>query len=294
MSLQKLQSSTMASKNQKIVLGTVQFGLDYGISNNTGKTSSEEVSKILDTAYNHGVDILDTAQEYGDSESVLGLHHGNRFKIITKINPIAGDKRSAEQLVQQSLQRLNLDKLYGTLFHSASSARQNPRTVLELKKLQEQGIIEKVGYSVYTPDELNQLIKLYGTPDIIQIPYNLLDRRFEEIAQDLHNKGVEIHARSTFLQGLFFKSSEELSEFFQPVILYLKELKNIFPDKGQLARALLSYSLSKDFIDYVVLGVNDDLQLQQNLKTSGTYLDIFPRQLNTIPENILLPYLWPK
>lgn len=284
----------MASKNQKMVLGTVQFGLDYGISNNTGKTSSEEVSKILDTAYNHGIDILDTAQEYGDSESVLGLHHGNRFKIITKINPVTGDKRSAVQLVQQSLQRLNIDKLYGTLFHSASSARQNPRTVVELKKLQEQGIIKKVGYSVYTPDELNELIKLFGRPDIIQIPYNLLDLRFEEMAQDLHNKGVEIHTRSTFLQGLFFKSTEELPEFFQPVISYLKELKTTFPDKGKLARVLLSHSLSKDFIDYVVLGVNNSLQLQENLKISDTFLDDFPRQLNSVPENILLPYLWPR
>lgn len=284
----------MANKNQKIALGTVQFGLDYGISNDTGKTNPEEVSNILDTAYNHSIAILDTAQEYGDSESVLGLHHGNRFKIITKINPISGDKRSAEQLVRKSLKRLNLDKLYGTLFHSASSAIQNPRIVSELKELQWRGIIEKVGYSVYTPDELDELIKLYGRPDIIQIPFNLLDQRFGEIAQDLHNNGVEVHTRSTFLQGLFFKSTEELSEFFQPVIPYLKELKSTFPNKGKLARMLLSYSLSQEFIDCVVLGVNNDLQLQENLKNSETYFDDLPRQLNTIPENILLPYLWPR
>jgi aryl-alcohol dehydrogenase-like predicted oxidoreductase len=284
----------MASKNQKIALGTAQFGLDYGISNSIGKTSPEETTKILDTAFNHGIDILDTAQVYGDSESVLGSCHGNRFKIITKINPADGYKRSAQQLIQQSLQKLNLDKIYGMLFHSASSAIQNPRIVTELKELKGLGIIEKVGYSVYTPDELNELIKLYGHPDIIQIPFNLLDQRFEEIAQDLHNNGVEVHTRSTFLQGLFFKSTEELPEFFQPVIPYLKELKYTFPDKGQLARVLLSHSLSQDFIDYVVLGVNNDHQLQENLKTSGACLDDFPRQLNTIPGNILLPYLWPK
>lgn len=284
----------MARKNQKIALGTVQFGLDYGISNNTGKTSTEEVSKILDTAYSYGIDILDTAQAYGDSESIIGSYHGNRFKIITKINPTSGDKLLAKQLVEQSLKCLNLDKLYGVLFHNAISAIQNPRIVAELKELQVQGIIEKVGYSVYTPDELNELVKLYGRPDIIQIPFNLLDQRFEEIAQDLHNNGVEVHTRSTFLQGLFFKSTEELSEFFQPVIPYLEELKSTFPDEAKLARMLLSYSLSKDFIDCVVLGVNNDLQLQENLETSDTYLDDLPMQLNTIPENILLPYLWPR
>lgn len=284
----------MASKNQKIALGTVQFGLDYGISNNIGKTSHEEVSKIFDTAFNYDIDILDTAQAYGDSESIIGSCHGNRFKVITKINPNDGDKRSAEQLVQQSLYKLKLDKLYGVLFHSASAAIQNPRIFSELKVLQGLGIIENVGYSVYTLDELNELVKLYGRPDIIQIPFNLLDQRFEEVAQDLHNNGVEVHTRSTFLQGLFFKSTEELSEFFQPVIPYLQELKSTFPDKGNLARMLLSYSISQEFIDYVVLGVNDHFQLQENLKTSGEYFDKFPRQMNTIPENILLPYLWPK
>ena len=154
------------------------------------------------------------------------------------------------------------------LFHSASSALQNPRMVLELKELQGLGIIDKVGYSVSTVDELSELIKLYGHPDIIQIPYNLLDQRFEEIAQDLHNKGVEVHTRSTFLQGLFFKSTQELPEFFQPVIPYLNELKYVFPDKGKLAQVLLGNSLSKEFIDYVVLGVNNHLQLQENLKIS--------------------------
>lgn len=284
----------LASKSQKIALGTVQFGLDYGISNSTGKTSLEEAMKILDTAFNHGIEILDTAQAYGISESVLGLCHANRFKIITKINPTNCDKSSAEQLVQKSLQGLSLDKLYGMLFHSASSALQNPRIVEELKELQEQGIIEKIGFSLYTPDELNELVKLYGRPDIIQIPYNILDKRFEDMAQNLHKNGVEIHTRSTFLQGLFFKSTEELTEFFQPVIPYLNELKYIFPDKGKLAQVLLGNSLSKEFIDYVVLGVNNDLQLQENLKISDIYLDDIPRQQNTIPENILLPYLWPK
>jgi len=180
------------------------------------------------------------------------------------------------------------------LFHNANSAIQNPRIVAELKELQRRGVVNKVGYSVYTPDELNELIKLYGRPDIIQIPFNLLDQRFEELARYLHQKGVEVHTRSTFLQGLFFKSTEELSEFFQPVIPYLKELKSTFPDKGKLARMLLSYSLSQEFIDCVVLGVNNDLQLQENLKIPETYYDDLPRQLNTIPENILLPYLWPR
>ena len=284
----------MHSKNSKIALGTVQFGLDYGISNLDGKTSIEEVSKILDTAFNRGLSILDTAQAYGDSETVLGASHGNRFKIITKINPANEDIGTAEQFVEKSLQKLKIEKLYGMLFHSATSAIQNPRIVSELRGLQEKGIIEKLGFSVYTPHELEQLINLYGQPDIIQVPYSHLDQRFEKIAQVLHLKGVEIHTRSTFLQGLFFNPADGLSEFFGPVVPYLKALKSTFSDEGQLAQALLSFCLSKDFIDYVVLGVNNVKQLEENLKATESFSGDLPNPPNNIPENIVLPYLWPK
>lgn len=283
----------MISKSPKIALGTVQFGLDYGISNNIGKTSPEEASKILDLAFHNGITVLDTAQEYGNSESVLGSSHGNRFRIITKIKP-TDDKCSAAQLVQQSLQKLRLDRLYGVLFHNASSAIQYPTIVSELKGLQDLGVVEKVGFSVYTPKELKDLIKLFGRPDIIQIPYNLIDQRFEDIARDLHSKGVEVHARSTFLQGLFFKPTQKLPEFFRPIIPFLEELNKTSLDDGKLAQTLLSYSLSKDFIDFVVIGVNSELQLKENLKTAEVNFDDLPKQPNKVPENILLPYLWPK
>ena len=284
----------MNSRNSKIALGTVQFGLDYGISNLSGKTNPDEVFNVLDTASNRGLRILDTAQAYGDSETVLGASHGNRFKIITKINPTNEDKGTAEQYVKKSLQKLRLEKLYGLLFHSASSAMQNPRIVSELRWLQEKGIIEKLGFSVYTPHELEQLIDKYGQPDVIQVPYSHLDQRFEKIAKELHQKGVEIHTRSTFLQGLFFKREEGLFEFFGPVVPYLNALKSSFLNEGQLAQALLSFCLSKDFIDYVVLGVNNVKQLEENIKASESFTADLPNPPNNIPENILLPYLWPK
>ncbi|MDA8566769.1 aldo/keto reductase [Schleiferiaceae bacterium] len=284
----------MHSENPKIALGTVQFGLDYGISNRGGKTSQDEVSNILDVAFNSGLGILDTAQAYGDSETVLGATHANRFKIITKINPTNVDKGTAEQFVQKSLQKLRIEKLYGMLFHSASSAIENPRIVFALREMQEKGIIQKLGFSVYSPHELEQCINQYGRPDIVQIPFSHLDQRFEELARELHQNGVEVHTRSTFLQGLFFKPLEGLPEFFGPVVPYLKALKSIFLDEDQMAQALLSFCLSKDFIDYVVLGVNNVKQLEENLKATESFSGDLPNPPNNIPENIVLPYLWPK
>ena len=283
----------MASKNQKIALGTVQFGLVYGIGNKEGKTNSIEVSKILNVAHIEGIRLLDTAQVYGDSEKVLGRLHENRFRIITKINPNEKESRSGEALVQHSLEKLNLNSIYGLLFHSPISAFGNPKIVSELKDLQKQGIIQKVGFSVYTPNELNQLISRYGIPDIIQIPYSHLDQRFEKLAIDLHEEGVEIHTRSTFLQGLFFVDPKELPKFFEPITPYLNRLRNSYLDNTELAQALLHFSLSKDFIDYVVIGVNNERQLIENIYSSQTSSFYLPEPPRKIPENILRPNLWP-
>ena len=284
----------MTNKKYKIALGSVQFGLNYGIGNTEGKTNSAEVSKILNTAYSEGIRIVDTAQAYGDSEQVLGRLHDNRFQIITKINPVARDPRSAGVMVQESLKNLNLKGLYGLLFHSAGSAIDNPKIVSELKELQKEGIIQKLGFSVYSPKELKQLISLYGIPDIIQIPFSHLDQRFENIAIDLHHKGVEIHSRSTYLQGLYFRDNNQLTEFFKPIDSYHKNLRDSFHENGQLARALLNFSLNKDFIDNVVIGVNNQVQLIENtkrLKSSEINLPPVPKN---IPEKILMPHLWPQ
>lgn len=281
-------------KNSKIALGTVQFGKNYGISNTGGKTDPLEVEKIFNTAHNNGIRVIDTAQAYGDSEKIIGILHGERFKIITKINPEITSFKSAEDLVQTSLENLNLKKLDGLLFHNASCALMNPNLVAELRCLQKQGIVQKLGYSVYRPCELQKLILKYGKPDIIQIPYSHLDRRFEKLVIKLHMEGVEVHSRSTFLQGLYFLDPKGLPEFFEPINRYLSEVRKKFPNHEQLAQALLGYCLSKDFIDYVVIGVNNQTQLIDNLSSFNAFHENLPIRPISVPEKIVLPYLWPK
>lgn len=275
----------------KIALGTVQFGLDYGISNQAGQTTEQEVIALLDLAHQHGLNVLDTAQAYGSSEEVIGRNHHQRFDIVTKINPSSG-QASVKSLIKESLERLKLDILYGVLFHSAESAFDNPKAYQGLLNLKNEGQIKKVGFSVYKPQELEELIKHYGVPDIVQVPFSHLDRRFEKLLIQLHESGVEIHTRSTFLQGLFFMNQEKLSPFFQPVKVYLKLLKNEFSNSKELAGYLLSYAVSRPFIDKVVLGVNNTQQLEENLSSLTTSIEPIELSVPEIQEDILLPYLW--
>jgi aryl-alcohol dehydrogenase-like predicted oxidoreductase len=277
---------------KKIALGTVQFGLDYGISNSNGRTSDEEVIAILDLASQNGIKLLDTAQAYGISEELLGLYNNKRFDIVTKISPT--DKYSVTPLINKSLERLNTQTLYGLLFHDAVSVLNHPTVFKELKVAQNKGIVQKVGFSVYSPEELENLINHIGKPDIIQIPFSHLDQRFEALASTLHSQGVEIHSRSTFLQGLFFMKPDELDIFFNPIKPYLAELHKRFTTFAQLISFLLNYVVSKPFIDKVIIGVNSAKQLETNLEALSAHYPPLSIAAPQVPYQILMPYLWVK
>ena len=275
----------------KIALGTVQFGLDYGISNQSGRTSEKEVQDILSFVAQKGISVLDTAQAYGDSETVLGRYHENRFDIVTKIQVTAGGE-SATELVKKSLDRLSLNSLYAVLFHNAESVLKNPDAYNELNTLKERGIICKTGCSVYTPKELELLIDAFGNPDLIQVPFSHLDRRFEAMCTDLHKAGVEIHSRSTFLQGLLFMTSDEITPFFAPLEDYLKVLNTYFPNTIDKSAFLLNHVVAKPFVDKVVLGVNNIVQIEENIEALKVDFHDVGIETVKVPDEILLPYLW--
>lgn len=275
----------------KLALGTVQFGLDYGISNTKGKTNEQEVALLLNLAHQNEILLLDTAQAYGSSEEVIGRNHNERFDIVTKINP-SSSETSTKGLVQESLRRLGIEGIYGVLFHNAESALNNPQAFDQLQSLKKEGVIKKIGMSVYKPEELEALVQAFDLPDLVQVPFSHLDRRFENLLIRLHEKGVEIHTRSTFLQGLFFMDPNELSAFFQPVKEYLVMLRTNFQDSKGLAGFLLSYVASRPFIDKVVLGVNNTKQLTDNMAALSSSSGLIELEAPVISENILLPYLW--
>jgi len=272
----------------KLGLGTVQFGLDYGISNKDGKTTEGELVKILKTAREADIDLLDTAFGYGVSEETLGNIGIDGFKVVTKFLPGSDDYSVCRQ-VELSLKRLRLDHLYGLLAHRPLDVMNNPETWEYLLTLKADGLVEKIGFSFNSSEEIIRVFQSNFKPDLVQVPYNFLDHRFENYMISLHEIGCEIHTRSTFLQGLFFMKSEELSSFFDEIKPILRNLQT----KGrELPGLLLNHTLKMNFVDRVILGVNTNIQLRNNLlslMSNGSLPYVTIKNLD-----ILIPSKWPK
>ena len=193
----------------KLALGTAQFGLDYGIANESGKIKILDAKNILEFARVSKIDLIDTAIGYGDSEKVIGEIGAQEFKIVSKLPPFTENLLDIDlwlkNNVQSSLKRLGVKFLYGLLLHRPGDLRgdMGKKLIKALKKIQSQGLIKKIGLSIYDPRELDEFINLIE-PDIIQAPLNIIDRRLETSGwlSKLHQSGIEVHTRSTFLQGL--------------------------------------------------------------------------------------------
>lgn len=274
---------------KKIGLGTVQFGLNYGISNKNGKTTRQEVENILRFAKKNNIDLLDTAIAYGESEKVLGLVGVKSFKVISKFLPMDESNLTITQQLQNSLYSLKTSSLYAYLAHQPKDILKSPAQWKELADLKESGKIGKIGFSLNEPEVLEEILKRKIILDIIQVPYNYFDRRFEELMKMLHEQGCEIHSRSTFLQGLFFKKPETLPSYFNLAKKALHEVRN---STNYLAGSLLRFVLEKKFIDKVIVGVETKLQLEENIKSLNS-CKILPNSAHDIPGSILIPSNWP-
>ena len=273
----------------KLGLGTVQFGLPYGVSNTTGQTNSEEVAKILKAASEHSITTLDTASAYGNAEAVLGKNDLHTFFIVSKyITPAAN--KSIEQQLQKSLYKLEVKKLYGYLAHRPSEILQDKSQWKQLKDVQEKQLVEKIGFSLNTKEELSELLNKDFIPDIVQVPYNYFDNRFENLMIELKERGCEVHTRSAFLQGLFFKDVNTLPSFFDMVKPLIKRVQH---QTLNIAGALLHYVVAKPFIDKVIIGVENAQQLLINIRDLKLGIEL-EKNTTKIPEQILMPSNWPR
>lgn len=274
---------------QKIGLGSAQFGMPYGISNSHGKTPIEEVTKILELAKEKGIRLLDTASAYGNAEKVLGKHDLSSFKIVSKFMPPGKRKTITDQL-SKSLGDLGVTSLYGYLAHRPKNLAENLHQWEELNQLKEQGFIQNIGFSLNEVSELEQLLAKGTIPNIIQVPFNYFDRRFEDAMISLKEDGCEIHSRSVFLQGLFFTNIQELGPYFNEVLPILEHLQSSVEN---LPAALLNFVLNQPFIDRVIVGVENSRQFTQNLENNAMF-DSLPKLHQKISESILIPSNWPK
>lgn len=280
----------------KIALGTAQFGMDYGINNRTGKVLSSEVASILSKAAFCGIDTLDTAYGYGNSEEVIGMntfHHKGIFKIISKLPDCISSE--VYDIVCQSLSRTKQDRMYGYLIHDFECHRKDSGLFKVLRQLKNEGKIEKIGFSLYYPDQLDLLLNSFEEIDIIQVPYNVFDRRFEDHFKKTRQRGIEVHIRSTFLQGLVFKKENDLPVFFEKFKKKLTKLREISGESDESVAGLcLKFALVNVSIDKIVIGVDSVVQLEEiiGLLNNDNELTSDIDELREEDENFILPFKW--
>lgn len=254
----------------KLGLGAVQFGLAYGVSNSAGCTPQDEVGKILALAAQNGIDLVDTAPGYGDSEAALGQAGAaaKRFRVVTK-TPGFGAEPNADHLertLHASLGRLQLDSVYGLLVHNADDLIGPGGELLmaRMAAMKAAGLVEKIGASVYHAGQIDALLA-HCEIDLIQLPLSLLDQRLLHSGHlaRLKQRGVEIHARSIFLQGLLLMAPASLPPFFAPIRDHLQACRDRFEALGVTPlEAALAWVRSVADIDIALCGVNDSAQLQ--------------------------------
>lgn len=285
----------------RLALGTVQFGLPYGIANPSGQVSREQAQSMLNLAAAHGIDILDTAIAYGESETRLGELGIDNFKTITKLPALPEELADVafwvQSQVEASMARLGTTELYGLLLHRSEQLLSPKGEALYrvLQELKESGLVQKIGISVYSPTELDAICPVFPL-DLVQAPFNLVDRRLLDSGwlRRLKAQGVEVHTRSAFLQGLLLMSRTDRpgkfsawSELWSTWHQWLVE-RNVGP-----AQACLGFALAHSEIDRVVVGADNSAQLQQLIAAaSAPLLSDFPG-IRSDDESLINPSKWP-
>jgi aryl-alcohol dehydrogenase-like predicted oxidoreductase len=286
--------------NNKLILGTVQMGLAYGINNTVGKISLGNSLDILEYAYSQGIQILDSAEAYGNAHKVIGTFHRNhpnkKFEVITKL-PHQFDADINDK-VNTYLSDLSVNQLNALLFHSFSSYKENINNFDVLMGLKAKGKIKYIGVSVYTNKEIEDVL-LNDDVDIIQLPFNLFDNENlrGNILEQAKAKGKIIHTRSALLQGLFFKDANADNKTVKSLKSELLQLSAISKvNKLSIVQLALNYCLQQTTIDNVLIGVDSKQQLKDNIEslnyTIGKEAILEINSIKVKDVNLLNPSLW--
>ena len=294
----------------KVALGTVQFGLTYGIANRGGQTPRDAAAEILAGARAAGATLLDTAIAYGEAETVLGEIGAARsgWRIITKLPGLPADLPSAEvghwcrTTVEGSLRRLGADQLEGLLLHRPDDLRgpHGPALAEALMHLRDRGLTAATGISIYGPEDLDALLpegpaRAPIPLDIVQSPANVLDRRLESSgwAARLSQGGTRLHLRSAFLQGLLLMPLSDLPAHLSHAAPDLRRWQDWLTATGSdpLAAAL-RFALSRDYAECAVLGMDSPDHLKQILAAAQADGPLPPDDLHSTNATLLDPRKW--
>jgi len=287
----------------ELCLGTVQFGTDYGIQGGS-KPTKDVVFEILDYAFENGITTLDTASVYGDAESIIGIYNTNtskHFDIISKLPyeifkqlQVSAYANAAKHAVSDSLTKLKVSKLSGLLFHEASYLY-DQYAVDTLRALKELGYTDRIGVSVYEPKDAEYALSL--NMDIVQIPNNLFDRRFDMFLKKVDSK-ISIFARSVYLQGLLLMDLEEISKKLPGALQIISSFEKICEENNYSRREIaLSYIKNKKGIHSLIFGVDNMNQLKENIAAYQRQvpLEIVNKifiQFENVSEDIVSPLQW--
>ena len=281
--------------------------MNYGIANSSGHPSQEEIDQIVSYAIKNGIRFFDTAQAYGNSESVIGkalakLEHKNSIRVVSKLSPDLQECSTdiIVESVKSSVQKLNVKSLHGFLVHRAEALYSESYS-LTVQILKDDGLINKSGVSVYTPGEA---ITALDNPlvEILEIPFNILDRRWidEGVLEKAEQKNVQLFFRSIFLQGLIFLNNGELKKRkMNWAIPYLEQFNKLVSTTCLTARELSFNILSNIPGDnIIIIGVDNLAQLQKNImhieevKQDKTFPKKWWSSIPVFPEKLLNPTLW--
>jgi aryl-alcohol dehydrogenase-like predicted oxidoreductase len=278
----------------------VQFGIPYGIANRTGQVSKKEAKKMLDLASSKGIDTIDTAIAYGESEKCLGEVGIEKFKVITKLPAVPNGCpdifRWIESQINASLHRLNQTSIYGVLLHRSEELLGIDGSLIfhALEKLKASGVVQKFGISIYSTVELDLLKDRYSV-DIVQAPLNLVDNRLVETGwlKRLKDTGTEVHTRSAFLQGLLLMQHSEMPPKFALWDNLWEEWRRWqLLNSASALQACLAYPLSFPEIDRVVVGADSVEQLVEIVRYSeDTFGLAFPK-IGCTDEALVNPSKW--
>ena len=284
----------------KIALGTANFGQKYGLSKKNIK-SNKKIKKILKFSNNSNIKLIDTSDNYGSSEALLGKNNLKDFKVITKLKISDNEKKSDNleniifEKIEQSLFKLNIKKLYAILLHNSNDLKGNKKYKLIkiLKKLKKKNLVSKIGISIYDPKELD-FIWPFWKPDIVQCPFYIVDKRIYESGwlNRLKKNKIEIHVRSIFLQGLLLKNEKSIPKKFKKWENIFKEL-NSYCDDENILKIQVCINFIKSFkkISYVVIGFENILQIKKIIKYFNNKKKKYP-SLICGDAKLINPQLW--
>lgn len=285
----------------KLALGTVQFGLPYGIANRSGQVGEATAAAILDYAREAGIDTIDTAIGYGESEAVLGRIGVRDFRVITKLPPLPGDVSDIERWVSEqiegSLDRLRIDRLGGVLLHGPDQLLGEQGAVLAdaMRKLRKEGRVAKIGVSIYAPDDLARLQSVMPS-DLVQAPFNLIDRCLAATGwlDRLKAEGVEVHVRSVFLQGLLLMAPPARPSRFARWGGLWRRWSDWLAKHPEIdsASACLAFARSFPAIDRIVVGVDGLDQIKTLAAAANAPLPADFPDIACSDEELINPASW--